>query len=80
MANAIITEEFRKNQANLLIADITKTQDVSDPDPANHHMGYYIGIGKSDRWGADDVAPAPTGSKIEKEDVFYCINTSGRKC
>ena len=63
MANAIITEEFRKNQANLLIADITKTQEAD-------HLGYYIGIGKSDRWGANDVAPAPTGSKIEKEDVI----------
>ena len=63
MANAIITEEFRKNQATLLIADITKAQ-------TNSELGYYIGIGKSDTWNNTDTAPVPDGSKIEQEDVI----------
>ena len=69
MANAIITDDFRKNQLELMIADITKAKDATD-------TGYFIGIGKSDPWNnrinsvLTDTAPVPNGSDLEKQDVI----------
>ena len=69
MANAIITDDFRKNQLELMIADITAAKTGTS-------TGYFIGIGKSDPWNnrinsvLTDNAPLPTGSDLEKKDVL----------
>ena len=68
MANAIITDDFRRNQLELMIADITSTK-------SGTNTGYFIGIGKSDPWNTrvnqvlTDTAPVPNGSDLEKQDV-----------
>jgi hypothetical protein len=60
---AIITEQFRRNSAKLLLADI-----------ANVANNYYVGLGKSDSWVADEqltnwVVPSADGTNGEAEEI-----------
>lgn len=60
---AIITEQFRRNSAKLLLADI-----------ANVANNYYVGLGKSDSWVDDEqltnwVVPTADGTNGEAEEI-----------
>ncbi len=61
---AIITEQFRRNSANLLDTDITNTS-------------YYLGIGQQDSWddvaGTSATAPYPVGTFKDKQRVLEHI-------
>lgn len=63
--SAIITNNFRKNAANLFVEDIA-TQST-DASPVS---GYYIGVGKSDPWPDENTPPAPLKSEIDKQDAI----------
>jgi len=61
---AIITEQFRRNSADLLDSDITNTS-------------YYLGIGQQDSWddvaGTSATAPYPVGTFKDKQRVLEHI-------
>lgn len=68
MANAIITDHFRKSLLSLLETEIKTTNTGK----------YWIGIGKSDRWTQDSITgtselvpPAPENSVRHNEDVIH---------
>ena len=63
MANAIITEDFRRGQVERLIDDIKSSKTATN-------TGYFIGLGKSDPWNASDLAPTPTGGEQERKDAI----------
>jgi hypothetical protein len=79
---AIITDDFRRNQARLLINDIKASVALSAPDSAafRDNANYLIGLGKTDSWGSDSagnsetssafIVDAPIGTEIEKKDVI----------
>jgi len=79
---AIITDDFRRNQARLLINDIKASVALSAPDSAlfRDNANYLIGLGKTDSWGNDSagnsessnafIVDAPIGTEIEKKDVI----------
>ena len=78
---AIITEDFRRNQARLLVRDIkASTLSSSDRDTHRENANYAIGIGKSDPFPNDGSGLAetdanfsvtsPTGSEQERKDVI----------
>lgn len=78
---AIITEDFRRNQARLLVRDIkASTLSSSDQDTHRENANYAIGIGKSDPFPNDSSGLAetdsnfsvtsPTGSEQERKDVI----------
>ena len=61
--SAIVTEQFRRNSAKSLLADI-----------ANTSTNYYIGLGKSDKWVNDEqltnwTVPSPTGTAGESAEI-----------
>jgi hypothetical protein len=62
--SAIVTEHFRRNNALSFLNDIKNTQNK-----------YYLGIGKSDKWEANETSltldiPLPTGTYAEEVDVL----------
>ena len=71
---AIITDDFRKNNIERFINDVSSNQ-----SPASTAVDYYVGIGKTDPWQRDATGlteispkfsiPNPSGSIIEKSDV-----------
>lgn len=68
MANAIITDHFRKSLLSLLETEIKTTNTGK----------YWIGIGKSDKWTQDSITgtselvpPAPENSVRHNEDVIH---------
>lgn len=68
MANAIITDHFRKSLLSLLETEIKTTNTGK----------YWIGIGKSDKWTTDSITgtselvpPAPENSVRHNEDVIH---------
>ena len=65
---AIITEDFRKNNADAFVSDITSL--ATDSPQATSTTGYYIGIGKSDPWPDDQKPTTPNGSELERKDVI----------
>ena len=61
---AIVTEHFRRNNVLSFIDDIKNSQN-----------NYYLGIGKSDKWGPDESLstlniPIPTGTYAEENDTL----------
>ena len=61
---AIVTEHFRRNNALSFLNDITNIQNK-----------YYLGIGKSDKWEANETSltldiPIPTGTYAEEVDIL----------
>lgn len=83
---AIITDDFRRNQARLLVNDIkaSTSPDFDSPIgqdtayPYRENSNYAIGIGKSDKWSDLEETTgfnitAPTGSLQESEDVINNI-------
>jgi hypothetical protein len=64
---AIITEQYRKNSAQTLIADVTE----------NLEAKYYVGLGKSDDWyeklSAGQEAPFPIGSASDARGVQHAL-------
>jgi len=63
---AIITDQFRRNNATLFYNDIvTRAED----SPLTYNS-YYIGLGKSDPWADDADPPSPTNSALERQDVL----------
>jgi hypothetical protein len=65
--SAIITDDFRKNNAN---AFVTAINTLATDSPIDTGTGYYLGIGKSDPWPDETSAPTPTGSELERQDVL----------
>lgn len=63
--SAIITNNFRKNAANLFVEDIATQSNDNSPV-----SGYYIGIGKSDPWPDENAPPTPLKSEIDKQDAI----------
>ena len=69
---AIITDDFRKNNIDRFFNDVFSA-------PGAGGKNYYVGIGKTDPYEADNEnfletvtafnPPVPTGSVIEKEDI-----------
>jgi len=80
---AIITDDFRRNQARLFVNDVKASNLTafnsgsptnSMQDTHRENSNYAIGIGKSDKWSATEntvgfSVAAPTGSIQEAEDV-----------
>jgi hypothetical protein len=64
--SAIITDDFRRNNADAFVAAINT---LATDSPVSQSTGYYVGIGKSDPWLDDNSPPSPTGSEIERQDV-----------
>lgn len=69
--SAIITENFRRNNAQLFLNDITSSPPVSE---------YYVGIGKQDKWDADEsvagfTVPVPIGSRADELEVLSNLST-----
>lgn len=66
--SAIVTEHFRRNNAATFLADI-----------ANAANNYYLGIGKSDKWAADEsiaaVVPSINGTNGEERDILSNLIT-----
>ena len=56
---ATVTDNLRKNLAELLLTEITTSADSSQ---------YYIGIGKSDQYNATDTVINPVRSNREERD------------
>jgi len=61
---AIVTEHFRRNNVLSFLTDIQDTDN-----------NYYLGIGKSDKWGPDEslstlTIPIPTGTYAEENDTL----------
>jgi predicted enzyme related to lactoylglutathione lyase len=71
MANAIITDDFRRSQVELLIDQMTATKTATE-------TGYFIGLGKSDPWNSTDTAPVPTGSEYERKEALQNLMTLAR--
>ena len=80
---AIITDDFRRNQARLLINDIKASVALTEPISSGlfrDNANYLIGLGKTDSWGNDSagnsesssafIVDAPIGTEIEKKDVI----------
>ena len=79
---AIITDDFRRNQARLLINDIKASVALTAPSSSafRDNANYLIGLGKTDSWGNDSagnsessnafIVDAPIGTEIEKKDVI----------
>ena len=65
--SAIITDDFRKNNAN---AFVTAVNTLATDSPASAGTGYYVGIGKSDPWSDDTTPPTPVGSELERQNVL----------
>ena len=65
--SAIITDDFRKNNAD---AFVTAINTLATDSPASAGTGYYVGIGKSDPWSDDTTPPTPTGSELERQDIL----------
>jgi len=66
---AIITENFRRNNAALFLNDITSSPPVSE---------YYLGIGKQDAWAVDEAitpVPVPIGSRADELEVLSNLTT-----
>ena len=63
MANAIITDDFRRNQVELFIDNVTSENNAED-------QGYFIGIGRSNPWNSTETPPIPNGSELEKKDAM----------
>ena len=71
---AIITDDFRKNNIERFIDDVSSNQ-----SPNSTAVNYYIGIGKTDPWDRDVngrteaetgfIVPLPDGSILEKADI-----------
>ena len=71
---AIITDDFRKNNIERFIDDVSSNQ-----SPNSTAVNYYIGIGKTDPWDRDVngrteaetgfLVPLPDGSILEKADI-----------
>lgn len=63
---AIVTNNFRKNNVDLLLEEIN-----SSASPRNE---YFVGLGKSDPWPIDEnnleIAPIPTNTETENHDVL----------
>lgn len=64
--SAIITDDFRRNNAD---AFVTAINTLATDSPVSKSTGYYVGIGKSDPWLIETEPPVPTGSEIERQDV-----------
>ena len=69
--SAIITENFRKNNAQLFINEIKSSPPVSE---------YYLGIGKQDKWSDDEAVssfsiPVPIGSRAYELEVLNNLST-----
>jgi hypothetical protein len=61
---AIVTEHFRRNNVLSFLNDIEDTDN-----------NYYLGIGKSEKWGDDEaspelIIPIPTGTYAEENDTL----------
>jgi hypothetical protein len=79
---AIITDDFRRNQAQLLINDIKASVPLSAPDSSafRDNENYSLGLGKTNPWPNDSagnaessdafIVDAPIGTEIEKRDVI----------
>jgi len=65
--SAIITDDFRKNNAN---AFVTAVNTLATDSPSYSGTGYYVGIGKSDPWPDDTDPPTPSGSELERQDAI----------
>ena len=71
---AIITDDFRKNNIERFIDDVSSSQ-----SPNSTAVNYYVGIGKTDPWDRDAngrsetetgfIVPLPDGSILEKADI-----------
>jgi len=69
---AIITDDFRRNQARLLVNDIKASADVNFDTPASNsdettwpyrgNNRYAIGLGKADKWPNDSAAKTEEAS------------------
>lgn len=70
--SAIITDDFRRNNAD---AFVTAINTLATDSPLSQATGYYVGIGKSDPWADDTDPPLPTGSELERQDVRQNLNS-----
>lgn len=67
---AIVTDSFRRNNAQFFIGDLS-----------NPNSNYYVGLGKSDRWTADEEAllvdsiPTPLGTPADDSDIMSNLIT-----
>jgi hypothetical protein len=69
--SAIITENFRRNNAALFLNDIT----TPTAPPTSE---YYLGIGKQDKWADDETVtpvPVPIGSRADELEVLSNLST-----
>lgn len=69
--SAIITENFRRNNAQLFLNDIAKDSTTSE---------YYLGIGKQDVWSIDEDSPSfsvpvAIGSRADELEVLNNLST-----
>lgn len=81
---AIITDTFRRNNAKLFIGDIANrfnTDELGHYDSLTPHRNkYYLGIGRSDKWDANEESlnftiPSPLGSFSDNIEVFNNLAT-----
>jgi len=70
--SAIITDDFRRNNAD---AFVTAINTLAVDSPLSQSTGFYVGIGKSDPWLDDTAPPTPTGSELERQDVLQNLNS-----
>lgn len=66
---AIVTDSFRRNNAQFFLADIARADSK-----------YYLGIGKSEQWAADEestslVIPVPLGIPSDDSDIKSNLTT-----
>lgn len=73
---AIITQEFRRRTARLMLSEIRQ-----EINKNNSGIGipYYVGIGKSDKWdeaeGTSYSIPIPTGTASEQNEILSNLIT-----
>lgn len=72
---AIITENFRRRTASLLLTDLKTEPSIN----INDNNGYYVGIGKSDRWLGENessfIVPTPIGTPNDEREVLSNLAT-----
>lgn len=72
---AIITQQFRRRTAELFLSEIRQEINTTD----NIGVPYYVGIGKSDKWVADENAtynvPLPSGTPNEQREILSNLIT-----
>jgi hypothetical protein len=72
---AIITENFRRRTASLLLSDLKTEPSIN----INDNNGYYVGIGKSDRWLGENessfIVPTPIGTPNDEREVLSNLTT-----